>query len=124
MRYRFATGKQIALCRVYGAKVKCKLMQRERTIPGRQTARRAFALLACAALLYFAAGGTLLHHHAAGPDNVCHVCQALHMPALAPASLDPIATPEFLARYSSIPEHVAPCESFDLHRASRAPPVA
>jgi len=87
-------------------------------------ARRALALLACAALLYFAAGGALLHQHAAGPDNACHVCQSLHIPALAPAALAPIAEPEFLRWYSSQREHVAPCESFDLHRASRAPPSA
>jgi hypothetical protein len=91
---------------------------------GRKTAKSALALLACAALLYFAAGGTLLHQHAAGPDNACHVCQSLHMPALAPADLAPITEPEFLSWYSSQREHAAPCESFDLHRASRAPPSA
>jgi len=99
-------------------------MRRREIILGSFRGRRAVALLACAALLYFAAGGTLLHQHAAGPDNACHVCQALHMPALAPATLDPVAAPEFVSWYASQREHAAPCESFDLHRASRAPPSA
>jgi len=86
--------------------------------------RRAIALLACATFLYFAAGGSLFHLHNAGPDTACHVCQALHLPALAQASLDPVAAPEFLFWNCSQPEHAAPCESFDLHRASRAPPAA
>jgi|SRR5882724_1123990 len=97
---------------------------RQRPNLRRETVRRAAALLACAALLYFAGGGALLHQHAPGPDSVCHVCQALHMPALAPASLDPITVPQFVTWYSSMREHVAPSESFDLHRASRAPPTA
>ena len=99
-------------------------MKAYRTIFGAPRVRRAVALLGCVALLYFAVGGPLLHHHNAGPDNACHVCQALHLPALAQASLDPVATPEFVAWYSSQTEHAAPCESFDLHRASRAPPAA
>jgi hypothetical protein len=117
-------GNHLALQGIYGGKVKCSSMRLARFIPSRMTARRALALLACAALLYFASGGTLLHRHAPGPDNVCHVCQALHMPALAAATLDPVATPEFITWYSSLREHAAPCESFDLHRASRAPPSA
>jgi len=86
--------------------------------------RRAAALIACVALLYFAAGGSLFHLHNSGPDTACHVCQALHLPALAQAPLDPLAAPEFLAWHSSGPNHAAPSDSFDLHRASRAPPVA
>jgi hypothetical protein len=116
-------GNRFAFRCVYRAKVKCKRMRAVRSILGQVTARRALALLACSALLYFAAGGTLLHQHASGPDNACHVCQSLHMPALAPAALVPIAEPEFLSWYSSQREHAAPCESFDLHRASRAPPA-
>jgi len=86
--------------------------------------RRAVALLACAALLYFAVGATLPHEHAQGPDSACHVCQALHMPALAAARLDLSIASEFLTWYSSLPQHVVPCEPFSLHRASRAPPTA
>jgi hypothetical protein len=87
-------------------------------------ARRALALLACAALLYFAAGGSFLHQHTKGPDTACHICQALHMPALAAARLDLNSTPQIITWYFSVPQHVAPSDSFSLHRASRAPPTA
>lgn len=103
-------------------------MQKGRTIFGRviarKSARRAVALLACAVLLYFAAGGSLFHQHTGGPENACHICQSLHMPVLAAAALDLVATPELIARYSSLPQHAAPSNSFSLHRASRAPPSA
>ena len=99
-------------------------METGRTIFGRTFARRAVALLGCAVLLYFAAGGSLLHHHTSGPENACHICQSLHMPALAAAALDLVAAPELIVRYSSIPRHAAPSNSFSLHRASRAPPSA
>jgi hypothetical protein len=95
-----------------------------RTIFGRTFARRALALLACSVLLYFAAGGSLLHHHTGGPENACHICQSLHMPALAAAALDLVATPELISRYSSLPQRTAPSNSFSLHRAGRAPPTA
>ena len=89
----------------------------------RATARRALALLACAVLLYFAGGGS--HSTTTnGPENACHVCQSLHALRLAPAALDLVAAPELIARYSSLPEHAAPSNSFSLHRASRAPPSA
>jgi hypothetical protein len=81
-------------------------------------------VLGCAVLLFFAAGGQFLHQHQGGPETVCHVCQALHMPALAIASLDLVATPELIAWYSSLPLHAAPDDSFAFHRASRAPPTA
>jgi len=55
-----------------------------------------WALLACVALLYFAAGGSLFHQHTTGPDNACHICQALHMPALAAARLDFSSTPQII----------------------------
>src|SRR5712692_4362812 len=90
---------------------------------GRMTVRRALALLACAALLYFAAGGSLFHQHTNGPDTACHICQALHMPALAAARLDFNSTPQIISRFSSLPQHVAPSDSFSLHRAGRAPPT-
>jgi hypothetical protein len=91
---------------------------------GGTIARRALALLVCAALLYFAAGGSLFHQHANGSENACHICQALHMPALAAARLDLVSTPHIVTWYSSLPQHAAPSDSFSLHRAGRAPPIA
>lgn len=99
-------------------------MRARRPIFGLRNARRALAVLACAVLLYFAAGGSLLHHHTGGPETACHICQSLHMPALAAAALDLVAAPELIARYSSLPQHAAPSNTFSLHRASRAPPSA
>ena len=87
--------------------------------------RRALALLAGMALLYFAAGGAFLHAHKDGSgDTPCHVCQALHMPALAPAGAASIAIPEFVSWYLTQPIHPAPCEAFSIHHAGRAPPAA
>jgi hypothetical protein len=94
------------------------------TIFGSKAARRALALLACAALLYFATGGALFHQHTNGPDPACHICQALHMPALATARLDLVSALQIVTWYSSLPQHVAPSDSFSLHRAGRAPPTA
>ncbi len=91
---------------------------------GKQHLRRFFAVFACAVLLYFACGGALLHQHTAGSETPCHVCQALHMPALASAGLAFGIAPEPVARLSAIPLHAAPNDSFSLHRPSRAPPVA
>jgi hypothetical protein len=90
----------------------------------RTLAYRAIAVFACAVLLFFAAGGTFLHHHQGGPETACHVCQTLHMPALASAKLDLVTTPGPITWYSSLPFHIAPEDSFALHRASRAPPTA
>ena len=90
----------------------------------RTVARHALAIVACAVLLYFAAGGSLLHQHRNGPETACHICQSLHMPVLAAAALDLVAAPELIARFSSLPQHTAPSNSFSLHRASRAPPSA
>jgi hypothetical protein len=94
------------------------------TIFGSNAARRALALLACAALLYFATGGALFHQHTNGPDPACHICQALHMPALATARLDLVSALQIVTWYSSLPQHVVPSNSFSLHRAGRAPPTA
>jgi hypothetical protein len=94
------------------------------TIFGRTFVRRALALLGCAVLLFFAAGGTFLHHHQGGPETACHVCQTLHMPALAAASFDLVTAPEPITWYSSLPLDAAPDDSFAFHRASRAPPTA
>ncbi|MGC0772517.1 MAG: hypothetical protein WB543_06235 [Candidatus Acidiferrum sp.] len=99
-------------------------MGRGRGILGRTTARRALAVFACAVLLYFAGGGSLLHHHTTGPETPCHVCQSMHVPVLAAAALDLVAAPGLIARFSSLPQHAAPSNSFSLHRASRAPPAA
>jgi hypothetical protein len=99
-------------------------MDPQEGIFGRTIAHRAMALLACAALLYFAAGGSLFHRHTNGPDTACHICQALHLPALAAARLDLVSTPQVITWYSSLPQHAAPSNSFSLHRAGRAPPTA
>jgi len=99
-------------------------MQPQETIFGRTAIRRALAVLACAALLFFAAGGSFVHKHTNGPDTACHICQALHMPALTAARLDLVSTPEVVTWYSSLPQHSAPSDSFSLHRAGRAPPSA
>jgi hypothetical protein len=95
-----------------------------RILLGRSVVRKALALLACAALVYFAAGGSFLHEHKKGPDTVCHICQALHLPTLAVAQLDLVRTPEIVTWYFSLPQHSAPSDSFALHRAGRAPPSA
>jgi hypothetical protein len=86
--------------------------------------RRALALLACAALLYFAAGGALFHQHTNGPDSACHICQALHVPALAVARLHLVSKPQIVSWHCSLPQRAAPVDSFSLHRAGRAPPIA
>src|ERR1700740_469465 len=87
-----------------------------RSMPGQTMARCALALLASAALLFFAAGGGLFHPHTGGPDTACHICQALHMPALAAARLDLISSTRIVIWYSSLPQHAAPSDSFSLHR--------
>jgi len=90
---------------------------------GRLAARRTLALLAGIALFYFAAGGSYFHEHKDGRgDTPCHVCQALHLPALASADAATIAIPEFASWYESRPIHAAPCEAFSHHHAGRAPP--
>lgn len=86
--------------------------------------KRALAILGCVALFYFAAGGTFAHEHNSGPDTACHVCQSLHVPALAVASFDLIPEARQVAWHAILPENVSPLDSFSLHRASRAPPVA
>ncbi|HUE56160.1 MAG TPA: hypothetical protein VMO76_10030 [Candidatus Udaeobacter sp.] len=93
------------------------------TIFGLTMARRSLALLACAAMVFFAAG-SFLHQHSDGPDTACHICQALHMPALAAARLELGNSIELVTRFSSPPERVATIDSFALHRAGRAPPTA
>ncbi len=97
-------------------------MNSRKTIFDRMSMRRLLAVLACAALLFFAAG-SLIHQHTNGPDTACHICQAFHMPALATVRVEFARTPELVSWYSSLPQHVAPRNSFALHRAGRAPPV-
>jgi len=100
-------------------------MSFENHIIRRITARRALALLACLALLYFAAGGAYFHEHKDGRgETPCHVCQALHMPALAAASTASVPIPEFVSWYLSQADHAAPSEAFSIHHAGRAPPRA
>jgi hypothetical protein len=46
------------------------------------------------------------------------------MPALAAARLDLVSTPQIVTWSTSLPQHAAPSDSFSLHRAGRAPPIA
>jgi hypothetical protein len=93
---------------------------------GRMRWQRALAMFGCLALLYFAAGGAFLHHHTGGSENgtPCHVCQALHMPALAAAPVRVVPAAQQVTWHKVEPQRAAPADSFALHRASRAPPVA
>jgi hypothetical protein len=85
--------------------------------------KRALVLVGCLALLYFAAGGIFLHQHT-GPDTVCPVCQALHMPALAAAPGPTFTQPQQVAGQAAPLVVASPLDSFAVHRASRAPPSA
>jgi hypothetical protein len=85
--------------------------------------KRTLAILGCMALLYFV-GGAFAHQHTGGPDTACHVCQSLHLPALAAAPLDLIPEARQVAWHAVLPENASPLDSFSLHRASRAPPSA
>ncbi|HKE34824.1 MAG TPA: hypothetical protein VKB66_06465 [Candidatus Acidoferrum sp.] len=98
-------------------------MKGQRTIFEPEFLRRVVALMAGAALLFFA-GGATLHQHRGGPDNACHICQALHMPALATARLSLSSSPVIIAWLSSAPKQTVQSDTFALHRASRAPPAA
>jgi hypothetical protein len=109
---------------VQGVTLTWGLMLRGKSIFGWTRAQRALAIFACAVLLYFAGGGSLLHHHTSGPETPCHICQSMHVPALAAAALKLVAAPELISRFSSLRQHAAPSQSFSLHRASRAPPSA
>jgi hypothetical protein len=86
--------------------------------------KRALAILGCMALLYFAAGAAFAHQHNGAPETACHVCQSLHAPALAVASVDLIPQARQVAWHAVLPETVSPLDAFSPHRASRAPPVA
>lgn len=88
------------------------------------TGKRTVAVLGCIALLYFAAGGAFAHEHTGGPDKACHVCQSLHMPALAAAPLDLIPEARQVARHAVLPQNASALDCFSLHRAPRAPPIA
>src|SRR5690349_6948743 len=99
-------------------------MQRRESIFKRDWLRRAVAVLGCIAVLYFAAGGAALHHHTGGPDTACHICQKLHMPAVAAAPLELLPDCEQVTWHALLPENVSLLDSFALRRASRAPPSA
>lgn len=86
------------------------------------TARRTLAILGCVALLYLAAGGSFLHQHTQGHDNPCHICQSVHIPALAAAAQNLVPDVGPISWYSSAPLQAAASDSFDVLRASRAPP--
>jgi hypothetical protein len=103
--------------------VDSKIIVPERTEDTRNKGRRFLVILACAAMLYFAVGGAVPHEHSDGHENACHVCQALHMPALAAATLDLAAVPEIVTRYSTPLQNVLPNRDFLLLRAGRAPPT-
>src|SRR5215470_10994521 len=81
-----------------GARLVGRSMKAGQPIFGHGLLKRALALVACATLLYFSGGGTLFHQHSDGLEKACHVCQSLHVPALAPASLDLIVAPELITR--------------------------
>src|SRR5947209_7960396 len=85
--------------------------------------RRPLAVFACLALLYFAGGGSLLHHHTGDSDTPCHICQALHMPALAVAPAKIVPAAQQIGWHDPRPQRIAVTDSFSLHRASRAPPA-
>ena len=104
--------------------LRCKCMDISGLSLRQRSIRRALALLGCVVLLYFAAGGTLLHHHTSGPETACHICQALHVPALAAAPVKLIPEAQQVGWHASLPESAALSDSFALHRASRAPPQA
>jgi hypothetical protein len=91
---------------------------------GRWNGQRALAIVGCLALLYFAGGGVFIHQHTGGPETPCHVCQSLHVPALAAASLELIPEARQVVCHAVLSDSVSPLDSFALHRASRAPPSA
>ncbi len=89
-------------------------MQKFRKYLGTVDFRAALAVFGCLALLYFAGGGAFLHHHTGGgPENgtACHICQALHMPALAVAPAKIIPAAQQVAWHESITQHPAPKDS-------------
>ena len=111
-------------CRLAASRSRLQSMRTQGSIFAAPTARRALALLACAVLLYFAVGGTLLHQHKERPGAVCHICQSLHMPALAATQHHVAQTPQLVTWNAAIALDAATTDSFGLHRASRAPPAA
>jgi hypothetical protein len=99
-------------------------MQSIGIIFGYERTRRTLAIIGCLALLYFVAGATLHHHDGDSSDSACHVCQVLHLPALAAAPLGLIPQAQQVGWHAAIPQHAAPLDSFAFHHASRAPPTA
>lgn len=115
-----ATSSTLVRLRCYTEACGISQMGTARTIFG----KRALALMGCVALLYFAAGGAFAHEHTGGPNTACHVCQSLHIPALAAAPLHLIPEARQVAWHAVLPDSASPLDSFSLHRASRAPPTA
>ena len=97
-------------------------MQSERTIFGRLTVRRAAALLACVLLVLFAVGGSLYHEHKNGNEAACPICQSMHAPALASATVALVSAPTFIERFSPNAPEAPVSNPFSHHRAGRAPP--
>jgi hypothetical protein len=91
---------------------------------GRNRWQRALAVLSCLTLLYFAAGGVFIHQHTGGPETVCPVCQALHMPALAAAPFTLLPEVRQVSAQAAPAAIALPFEPFASARASRAPPIA
>jgi hypothetical protein len=87
-------------------------------------ARQALAILGCVVLLYVASGVAFLHHHSNGPETACHVCQALHAPALAVSPHDLIPGAHQVARSSSTTALFNVTNFVASHRTPRAPPTA
>ena len=81
-------------------------------------------LLTLLMLLYVVSGVAFLHHHSKGPETTCHVCQALHAPALAFSPNDLIPAAHQVARSSSTTELFNVTNFVASHRTPRAPPTA
>src|SRR5262249_26323569 len=89
----------------------------------KMTARRAMAAFAALALLCFAAGGTFLHEHKAGrSDTPCHVCQSLHLPALAAISGLVLDAPQVDLKQLAEVAVASSNDSLAFPHAGRAPP--
>jgi hypothetical protein len=99
-------------------------MKRFPSRPAGTKLRRIGAALICLALLYFAGGGSFLHQHNSGPDTVCHVCQALHAPALTVSFSGIASAPQISGWHDSHGVFTAALDEVSLLRSGRAPPCA
>jgi hypothetical protein len=87
-------------------------------------ARQALAIFSCVVLLYVASGVAFLHHHSNGPETACHICHALHAPALTVSPHDLIPAAHQVARSSSTTALFNVTNFVASHRTPRAPPTA